>query len=91
MKRTTILAAGLFAAALAAHAGEMPTVQTYDTDADGQISQAEFVTAKVATGKVSEEQAAEKFAAADTNADGYLSEVEFAAAVEAWKAAKKAE
>lgn len=91
MKRTTILAAGLFTAALAAHAGEMPTVQTFDTDADGQISQEEFVTVKVATGEVSEEQAAEKFAAADSDADGYLSETELADAAEAWRADEPAE
>ncbi|MFN7179845.1 EF-hand domain-containing protein [Hyphomonas sp.] len=90
MKRTSILAAGLFTAALAAHAGEMPGLPSYDTDGDGQISQAEFVTAKVATGKVTEEEAAAKFADADTNYDGYLSEAEYTAAAEAWKAAKEA-
>ncbi|MFN4225914.1 MAG: EF-hand domain-containing protein [Hyphomonas sp.] len=90
MKRTSILAAGLSAAALAAHAGEMPGLPSYDTDGDGQISLTEFVTAKTAKGKVSEQEAAAKFAEADTNSDGYLSEAEYTAAASAWKAAKKA-
>lgn len=89
MKRTSILAAGLFTATLAAHAGEMPQLSSYDADGDGQISQAEFVDAKVATGKVTEEEATAKFAEADTDADGYLTEAEFTVAAEAWKAAKE--
>jgi hypothetical protein len=88
MKRTSILAAGLIATALAAHAGEMPGLPSYDTDADGQISKAEFVTAKTADGTISEEQAVEKFIKADTDANGYLSQAEYTAALEAWKAAK---
>jgi hypothetical protein len=88
MKRTSILAAGFFTAALAAHAGEVAGLPSYDTDADGKISKAEFVTAKTADGKVSEEQAEEKFVKADTDADGYLTQAEYDAAREAWKAAK---
>ncbi|MFN3910667.1 hypothetical protein [Hyphomonas sp.] len=88
MKRTSILVAGLFTTALAASAGEMPGLPTYDTNGDAQISKAEFVTAKTADGKVSEEQAEEKFIKADTDASGFLSQAEYDAARTAWKAAK---
>ncbi len=88
MKRTSILVAGLFTTALAATAGEMPGLPSYDTNGDAQISKAEFITAKTADGKLSEEQAEEKIIKADTDANGYLSQAEYDAALKAWKAAK---
>jgi hypothetical protein len=88
MKRTTLLVAALAAASLAAHAGEMPKLPSYDTDGDGKVSKAEFITAKVAGGKVTAEEAEAKFVKIDTDANGILSEAEYAAAKESWKAGK---
>ncbi len=88
MKRTSILAAGLFAAALTAHAGEKAGLASYDTDANGQVSKAEFVAAKTADGKKTAAEVEAKFAKMDTNADGILTDAEYTAAKEAWTKSK---
>ena len=88
MKRTSILAAGLFAAALTAHAGEKAGLAFYDTDSNGQVSKAEFVAAKTADGKITVAEAQAKFTKIDTNADGAVTAAEYTAAKAAWSKSK---
>ena len=88
MKRTSILAGGLFADALTAHAGEKGGLVSYDTDANGQVTKAEFVAAKTADGKTTAADAEAKFAKIDADANGIVTEAEYTAAKAAWSKSK---
>ena len=88
MKRFAFIAAAAATGAFAASAGEMVAFADIDTDADGQVTEAEFTAYKTADGEVTEAEAAEKFAKIDADYDGVVTEAELTAAVEAWKAEK---
>lgn len=84
MKRFAIIAATAAAGAFAASAGEAVAFTDIDANADGQVSEAEFVTYKTADGKLTEAEASEKFVKIDADADGVVTEAELTAAMEAW-------
>ena len=86
MQRTPFLVAAAFATALMAHAGEMPDFSGIDTDADGKISEAEFVSWKTADGRTTEAEAMAKFTKFDKDSDGWIIEAEYNAALDAWRA-----
>jgi hypothetical protein len=86
MQRTPFLVAAAFATALMAHAGEMPDFSGIDSDADGKISEAEFVSWKTSGGKSTEAEATAKFAKFDKDGDGWIIEAEYNAAIDAWRA-----
>jgi hypothetical protein len=89
MQRTPFLVVAAFTTALMAHAGEMPDFSGLDTDADGRLSEAEFVSWKTASGRTTESEAVAKFTKFDTDADGYVLEAEYNAAIDAWRAGPK--
>ena len=86
MQRTPFLVAAAFTTALMAHAGEMPDFSGLDSDADGRISEAEFVSWKTCGKRGSEAEAVAKFAKFDRDGDGWIIEAEYNAAVDAWRA-----
>lgn len=51
MQRTPFLVVAAFATALMGHAGEMPDFSGLDTDSDGRLSEAEFVSWKTSSGR----------------------------------------
>ncbi len=85
MRRYCFLSAAAMATALMAHAGELPDFADFDADADGVVSQAEFVAYKTTDGQLSEAEAVAKFIRFDLNGDGELTEPELSKAVEAWR------
>ncbi|HPF21915.1 MAG: hypothetical protein R3C08_00925 [Hyphomonas sp.] len=85
MQRTPFLVAAAFATALMAHAGEMPDFSGIDSDADGKISEAEFVSWKTSGGKSTEAEATAKFTKFDKDGDGWIIEAEYNAAIDAWR------
>lgn len=87
MQRTPFLVAAAFATALMGHAGEMPDFSGLDTDMDGKVSEAEFVSWKTAGGRTTEAEALAKFSKFDANGDGWIIEAEYNAALDAWRAA----
>lgn len=91
MKRFAIIAAIAGAGAMAASAGETVAFTDIDANADGQISEAEFVSFKTAAGAHTEAEASEKFAKIDADFDGAVTEAELTAAMEAWDAEKDAD
>ena len=86
MQRTPFLVAAAFATALMGHAGEMPDFSGLDTDADGRISEAEFVSWKTSGSRTTEAEAMAKFTKFDSNGDGWIIEAEYNAAIDAWRA-----
>lgn len=89
MPRTPFLVVAAFTTALMGHAGEMPDFSGLDTDADGRVSEAEFVSWKTSTSRASEAEAVAKFTKFDADADGYVLEAEYNAAIDAWRAGPK--
>ncbi|WP_300376603.1 EF-hand domain-containing protein [Henriciella sp.] len=85
MKRIAIFAAAAATGAFAASAGEMAAFSDIDTDADGMITETEFVAHKTADGEVTEQEASDKFAKIDADFDGSITEAEMTAAKEQWK------
>ena len=85
MKRIAIIAAAASAGAFAASAGEMVAFTDIDTDADGVVTEAEFVTYKTADGEYTEAEATEKFVKIDADASGDITEAELTSAMEEWK------
>ena len=85
MQRTPFLVVAAFATALMGHAGEMPDFSGLDTDADGRISEAEFVSWKTSGKRTTEAEAVAKFSRFDTDGDGYVLEAEYNAALDAWR------
>ena len=86
MQRTPFLVAAAFATALMGHAGEMPDFSGLDTDMDGKISEAEFVSWKTSGGRMTEAEAVAKFSKFDQDGDGLIIEAEYNAAIDAWRA-----
>ena len=82
MFRYTLFGA-LAVCALGASAGEQVSFDTVDTNADGFVSEAEFVAWKTANGDVSPADALVKFIAIDADASGMISESEMQVAMEA--------
>lgn len=82
MTRIAILSAVAFCA-FSASAGENVSFSTVDTNADGMISETEFVAWKTAKGDVSAADALVKFIEIDTDASGMISEAEMQAAQDA--------
>ena len=82
MKRIAIIAAAASAAAFSASAGEMAAFSDIDADASGTVSESEFVAHKTADGKLTVEEASDKFVEIDADADGEVTRDE----MEAWKA-----
>ena len=80
MRRTPFLILAAFSTALMAHAGELPDFSDYDTDTDGRISEAEFVSYATSDGQTTEAEAVAEFAKFDANADGAISMEEYVAA-----------
>jgi hypothetical protein len=70
MQRTPFLVVAAFATALMGHAGEMPDFSGLDTDADGRLSEAEFVSWKTSGGRATESEAVAKFTKFDADQDG---------------------
>ena len=85
-QRTPFLVAAAFATALMGHAGEMPDFSGLDTDADGRISEAEFVSWKTSGERKSEAEAVAKFSKFDKDGDGWIIEAEYNSAIDAWRA-----
>ncbi len=85
MRRFCFLSAAAMATALMGHAGELPDFSDFDVDADGVISQAEFVAYKTTEGRLSDADAMAKFIRFDLNGDGELTKPEMSKAVEAWR------
>ena len=86
MPRTPFLVAAAFATALMGHAGEMPDFSGLDTDFDGRISEAEFVSWKTSGSRTTEAEAVAKFSKFDSDGDGWIIEAEYNAAIDAWRA-----
>ena len=84
MKRIAIIAAAASAGAFAASAGEMTAFSDIDTDASGTVTEGEFIAHKTADGKLTVEEASEKFVEIDADADGEITKDD----MEAWKADK---
>ena len=89
MPRTPFLVVAAFATALMGHAGVMPDFSGLDTDADGRLSEAEFVSWKTSGGRAIESEAMAKFTKFDADADGYVLEAEYNATIDAWRAGPK--
>jgi hypothetical protein len=89
MQRTPFLVVAAFTTALMGHAGEMPDFSGLDTDADGRLSEAEFVSWKTSGGRATESEAVAKFTKFDTDQDGFVLEAEYNAAIDAWRAGPK--
>mgnify|MGYP003655622052 CR=1 FL=1 len=90
MIRIALITSAAAAAALAAYAntGDMESkFATMDTDADGVVTEAEFVSYKTADGEYTVMEASEKFAMIAGD-DAELTEVEYDEAVDAWEAEK---
>lgn len=85
MQRTPFLVVAAFATALMGHAGEMPDFSGLDTDADGRISEAEFVSWKTSGKRTTEAEAVAKFSRFDSDGDGFVLEAEYNAAIDAWR------
>ncbi len=79
MTRTYILGAVVAVFALAVSASEQVQFQTIDGNADGFISESEFVGWKTATGEYSAADALVEFIKVDADASGMVSESELAA------------
>ncbi len=82
MTRYLILS-GLAFCALGATAGEAVTFATVDANADGFVSESEFVGWKTADGETSPAEALIKFIEIDADASGMISEAEMEAAMAA--------
>ncbi len=91
MKRFAFIAAAAAAGAFTASAGEMVAFTDIDANADGMVTEAEFVTYKTADGDVTEAEASEKFAKIDADYDGEVTEAELTAAMEEWADDKDAD
>jgi len=85
MTRIAILGAFAFCA-FSASAGEDVTFSTVDKNADGFISESEFVGWKTADGEMSPAEALVKFIEIDADASGMISEAEMQAATDAKEA-----
>ncbi|MCR9270310.1 MAG: EF-hand domain-containing protein [Henriciella sp.] len=81
MTRTFILGAAVSLFAFAASASEQVQFETVDTNADGFISESEFVTWKTSSGDYSAADALVAFIEIDADASGMISEAEMAAAL----------
>lgn len=80
MTRIAILSV-LACCAFGASAGEDVQFKSVDTDADGFVSESEFVAWKTADGKTSPADALVKFIEIDADANGMISEAEMKAAM----------
>ncbi|MEP1143873.1 MAG: EF-hand domain-containing protein [Henriciella sp.] len=80
MTRTLLLSVAAFCA-FSASAGEDIQFSTVDANADGFISESEFVGWKTATGEYSAADALVKFIEIDADASGMISEEEMKAAM----------
>ena len=85
MARTPFLVIAAFATALMAHGDRLPEFDDYDTDADGLITEAEFVSRKTGGDRSVEAEAVAKFAKFDVDGNYTVSEEEFNMALEAWR------
>lgn len=85
MKRFAIISTLAAAGAFAASAGEMAAFADIDTNEDGVVTEAEFISYKTADGSMTDMEAADKFIQVDANADGTVTEDELTAAKEEWK------
>ena len=84
MTRTLLLGAiSVFAIGATAHAGA--DFVKVDTNADGFVSETEFVSWATASGEVSAADALIKFIEIDADASGMISEAEMTAAMDAKK------
>ena len=84
MTRTLLLSAfSIFAIGATASAGA--DFATVDTNADGFVSETEFVSWATASGEVSAADALIKFIEIDADASGMISEAEMTAAMDAKK------
>ncbi|MEL6724671.1 MAG: hypothetical protein AAFP81_02650 [Pseudomonadota bacterium] len=81
MTRTFILGAAIAIFAAGASASEKVQFQTIDANADGFVSESEFVGWKTATGEYSAADALVEFIKIDADASGMISESEMAAAM----------
>ena len=82
MTKTIILGAiSVFAIGATASAGA--DFATVDVNADGFVSETEFITWKTASGEMSTADALVKFIEIDTDASGMISEAEMEAAMKA--------
>lgn len=71
--------------ALMGHAGEMPDFSLLDLDADGLVTEDEYVSFKANAGKASEAEAKAKFTKLDLDSNGTVTEQELADAIDTWR------
>ncbi len=83
MTRFALISAAAAFCALGAAAGEDVTFEAVDTNADGFVSESEFVTWKTADSETSPADALVKFIEIDADASGMISEAEMASAMAA--------
>ncbi len=83
MTRFTLIAAASAFCVLGAQAGEDVSFEDVDTNADGFVTETEFVSWKTASGEVSTSDALTQFIAIDADASGMISPSEMEAAMAA--------
>ena len=81
MTRFALILAASAICGLSASAGEDVQFETLDTNADGFVSESEFVTWKTADGEASPADALVKFIEIDADGSGMISEAEMASAM----------
>ena len=83
MTRFALIAAASAFCLLGAQAGEDVSFEDVDTNADGFVTETEFVSWKTASGEVSTSDALTQFIAIDADASGMISPSEMEAAMAA--------
>ncbi len=85
VRRTSFLVTAAMMTALMGHAGEMPDFSLLDLDADGLITEDEYVSFRSSAGRASEAEAKAKFTKFDLDSNGTVSEKELADAIDTWR------
>lgn len=83
MKRTLLTLSASACFAFAASAGADVTFSAIDTNTDGYVTEAEYITHATASGDVSSTEALVEFIAIDADASGTISQLEMTAAMDA--------
>lgn len=81
MNRFALIAAASIFCVLGAQAGEDVSFEDVDTNADGFVTETEFVSWKTASGEVSTTEVLTQFIAIDADASGMISPSEMEAAM----------